>query len=160
MGALPGQLDSDFDEVENASATDENVDAYLKALGSAISNLAEQEQQRVSVQREIALLGIEAAERAEQRNFDLSLKQIESEDAQHGRRYGLGRLVVIFVGIAFLAALLLAGLVIAMAFFGSESQTETALTILSYGVAAVAGGGAVLFVVYFVNILSRWWQRM
>ena len=160
MGTSPDQHNDDSNGVENAAAGDADVEAYLQSLVSAISNIAEQEQQRVSVQREIALLGIEAAERAEQRNFDLSLKQIESEDTQHGRRYGLGRLVVIFVGISFLAVLLMAGLVVAMAFFGSESQSETALAILAYGVAAVAGGGAVLFVVYFVNVLSRWWQRM
>ena len=160
MSVLSDQPNGDPHEVENVPASDADSEGYLEALVSAISNIAEQEQQRLSVQREIALLGAEAAEKSEQRNFDLSLKQIEAEDNRHGRRYGLGRLIVIFVGIAFLAVLLLAGLVVAMAFFGNESQSETALTILGYGVAAVGGGGAVIIVVYFVNALSRWWQRM
>ena len=160
MSTLPDQPNGDPYEVENVPASDADLESYLKSLVSAISNMAEQEQQRLSVQREIALLGAETAEKSEQRNFDLSLRQIEAEDNRHSRRYGLGRLIVTFVGIAFLVALLLTVLVVAMAFFGNESQSQTALTILGYGVAAVGGGGAVIIVVYFVNALSRWWQRM
>lgn len=160
MSALPDRTNGDPERIADDPTEDARLENFANALVAAITDITEQERQRNAAEREIALRGLESAERTEQLQYELAVAQMQSAAEQHDRRYGLGRLVVIFVGTAFLAMLLLAGLVVAMAFFGSESQSETALTILAYGVAAVGGGGAVLFVVYFANVVSRWWQRM
>ena len=160
MSALPDQPNGEPDDIAGVPDEDATLEVFVSSLVSAISDITEQERQRNAAEREIALRGLESAERTEQIQYELALAQLQSADEQHGRRYGLGRLIIIIVGVVFVALLVLVGLVLAMAFFGSETQSETALTILAYGTAAVGGGGAVIFVVYFANVLSRWWQRM
>ena len=131
----------------------------LKSLVAVFSEFAEQEKQRTAIQREVALRGVEISEIGEQRQYDLSLKQIEYADIQHQRRYGLGRLLLVFAGIAVLILLALVGLVVAMAFFGSSMQSQTALTLLGYGFAAIGGGGILFLVMYACNALVRWWNQ-
>ena len=127
-------------------------------IADAISALVEQTRESNAIQREIAQRGLTLAENAEQHQYDLTVKQIEATNVQHQRRYSLGRLMVILAGISVLFLLTLAGLVVAMAFFGNPTQSQTALTMLSYGFAAVGGGAVLLTAVFGVNAVFKWWQ--
>lgn len=160
MTAPPDPPNGDPEQVEAVPPDGERIETFAESLARAIADLADQERYRTDSRREVALRGVEASEKAEQIQYELALKQIESEDERHKRRYGLGRLLIIAIGILFLVLLILVGLVIAMAFFGDDKQSATALTMLRYGFAAIGGGGIVLLVAYAINSLTRWWQRM
>ena len=136
-----------------------NGEAELfKALTSAISDIVEQERQRNDIRREVALRSLEASENATQLDHDLSIRQIEATDVQHRRRYGLGRLAIIFAGITVLLLLVLVAFVVATAIYGSPMQSQTALTLLGYGFAAIGGGGILFLIMYAVNAFIKWWQ--
>ena len=135
-------------------------DDPANSLAAVFSEMAERGRERNAIRSDVAQRSIAAVEAGEQRQFELSLKQIEYADIQHQRHYGLGRLLLLFAGIAVLILLALVGLVVAMAFFGSAMQSETALTLLGYGFAAVGGGGILFLIIYSVTSLTRWWQRM
>ena len=154
------QSNSHPERVEGVQADDAEIKAFLGSLVSAITDITEQGRQRNAAEREIALRGFESSERTEQLQYELALTQMQSADEQHSRRYRLGRLIIIIVGVVLLGLLVLVGLVVAMAFFGSERQSQTALTMLGYGSAAIAGGGVVILIVYVINSLTRWWQGM
>ena len=160
MTTPPDPTNGDPERVEAVPPDGEGIEVSAESLARAITDSADQERYRTDSRLEVALRGVEAAEKAEQIQYELALKQIESEDERHKRRYGLGRLLIVAVGILFLVLLILVGLVIAMAFFGDDKQSETALTMLRYGSAAVGGGGIVLLISYAINSLTRWWQRM
>ena len=130
----------------------------IRVLTSAISDLAEQDRQRNDIQREIALRSLEVAENAARLEHDLSIRRIEATDAQHRRRYGLGRLGIIFASIAFLLLLLPVAFVVAVAIYGNPMQSQTALTLLGYGFAAIGGGGILFLIMYVVNAFIKWWQ--
>ena len=130
----------------------------LSALNAAISDMAEQERRRSDIQRELALRSFELAENAAQLDHDLSIRQIKATDAQHRRRYELGRRGINFVGLGFLLLMALVGLIVAMAFWGNPMQSQTALTLLGYGFAAVGGGGILFLIAYAVNAYIKWWQ--
>ena len=133
---------------------------YYEPIADAILALAEQGRERNAIRREIALRGLEFSESSEQRQHDLSLKQIDATNIQHQRRYGLGRLIIIIAGVAALFLLALLGFVVAMAFFGNPMQSQTALTMLGYAFAAVGGGGILLLIALGVNSVSKWWQGL
>ena len=124
----------------------------------AISALVEQARERNAIRREMAQRGLARAENADQHQYNLAVRQIEATSNQHQRRYGPGRLMVILAGIAVLFLLALAGLVVAVAFFGDPTQSQTALTMLSYGFAAIGGGALLLTAVFGVNAVFKWWQ--
>ena len=127
-------------------------------IADAMSALVEQTRESNAIQREIAHRGLSLAESAEQHQYELSLKHIQATSEQHQRRYSLGRLMVMLAGSAVLFLLALAGLVVAMAFFGDPTQSQTALTMLSYGFAAVGGGAVSIAAVFGVNAVFKWWQ--
>lgn len=151
----PGEQDDRAEPVPDRGGDDE----LLKSLSATFSELAEQGRERTAIHREAALRSIAAVEAGEERQHNLTLKQIEYADIQHQRRYGLGRLLLVFAGIAVLILLALVGLVVAMAFFGSSMQAQTALTLLGYGFTAIGGGGILFLVMYASNALIKWWQR-
>lgn len=152
----PDDQDDRVEPVPGAGREDDPANS----LAAVLSELAGRGRERSAIQREIAQRSIAAAEAGEQRQFELSLKQFEYADIQHQRRYGLGRLLLLFAGIAVLILLALIGLVVAMAFFGSATQSQTAITMLGYGFAAIGGGGILFLIIYAVNSLTRWWQKM
>ena len=160
MSALPNQTDPDNGNHENGPSSDGELEAYFRTLAEAMTDMAGQERQRMTIQREVAMRTLEVAENAEQLQYDLSVKQIEATDNQHRRRYGLARIVVIIIGALALVSLAVMVGVVAMAFFGDEAQSQTALAMLGYAFAAVGGAG-ILFLIWFsVNSLARWWQGM
>ena len=127
-------------------------------ITDAISDLVAEERERNAIRRDIALRGLVRAENADQHQYNLAVRQIEATSNQHQRRYGPGRLTAILAGIAVLFLMALAGLVVAMAFFGDPTQSQTALTMLSYGFAALGGGALLLTAVFGVNAVFKWWQ--
>ena len=126
------------------------------ALANALSALVEVMRERSAIQHEIAQRGVALAENAEQLQYDLAVRQIEAASIRRQRRQGLVPLLVIFAGTALLFLLALAGLVVAMAFFGSPTQSQTALTLLSYGFAALGGGAVFLAAVIGVKAAFQW----
>lgn len=161
MSTPPDNLNGDVEGIEeNGPSRDGEIEVFLKSLISTLSGFTEQEKHRIAVQREVALRTLEATQEVERLQHDLSLKRIEAEDEQHKRRYGLGRIVVAIVGVVFLVLLGLTGLAVAMAFFGNETQSQTALSMLGYGFAAVGGGGIFFFIGFLINSMARWWQGM
>ena len=148
---LPGGNDDTPETVPVGNGETELV----RALTSAISG---QERQRDNDQREVALRSLEVAENAARLDHDLSIRQIEATNALHQRRHGLGRLVIIFAGIAVLLLLGLAAFVVVVAIYGSPMQSQTALTLLGYGFAAIGGGGILFLIMYAANAFSKWWQ--
>lgn len=127
-------------------------------IADAISALVEQTRESNAIQREMAQRGLTLAENAEQHQYDLTVKQIEATDAQHQRRYSLGRLMVIFAGAAVLLLLALVAFVVGTAIYGNPMQSQTALTLLGYGFAAIGGGGIMFLIMYAVNAYIKWWQ--
>ena len=127
-------------------------------IADAISALVEQTRESNAIQREMALRSLEVAENAARLDHDLSIRRIEATDAQHQRRYGLGRLGIIFAGAAVLLLLTLVAFVVAVAIYGNPMQSQTALTLLGYGFAAIGGGGILFLIMYVVNAFIKWWQ--
>lgn len=127
-------------------------------IADAISALVEQTRESNAIQREIAQRGLTLAENAEQHQYDLTIKQIEATNVQHQRRYSLGRLMVILASAAVLLLLALAAFVVAVAIYGNPMQSQTALTLLGYGFAAIGGGGILFLIMYTVNTFIKWWQ--
>ena len=159
MAAPPDQPGGNGDGTEITPAGGGEFEVFAK-MASAISELAEQERQRNANQLEIAMRGLEILEITEQREHDLSVKRLEASNVQHQRRYGLGRLIVIIAGVAIFVLLAMLGLVAAMAFWGDPEQSQTALTMLSYGFAAIGGGGILLLIALGINAVSKWWQGL
>lgn len=160
MSALPNQRDPNNGNPENGPSSDAEIEAHIRTFAQAISDIADQERRRISVQHEVAMRTLEVAENADQLQYDISLKQIESTDNQHRRRYGLGRLIVIILGVLALVFLAMIVGVVSIAFFGDEAQSQTAIVMLSYVFAAVGGGGILFLIGFLINSLARWWQGM
>ncbi len=150
MATLPDKPNGDSAERETANA--------LNSIASAMTGMLDQGRERNAIQTEIALRTLELSQNADQLQHDLSLKEIEYTNQQQARRYGLGRLIVIIAGIALLAVMSLIGLVVGMVFYGSEMQSQNALTMLGYGFAAIGGGGVLLLFVVAANVVYRWWR--
>ena len=160
MPALPNHPDQNNRDLESDPPGDSEIESHIRTLVAAMADIADQERQRVSVQREVAMRTLDVAENSEQLQYDLSIKQIESTDNQHRRRYGLARLIVIILSIAGIVFLAVIAAVVAMVFFGDEAQRQVALTMLGYGFAAIGGGGIGIVGVFSIYAVSRWWQGM
>lgn len=124
------------------------VEVFAKSLVDAITDLAEQERLRTAAQHEIALRSLEGAEKAEQLQHELSLRQVEAETERYRRRYRLVIYALILLAGVPLALLTLA---IAMAFFGDERQSQNALNLLGIAGTALGGAGVVFLVAFVIN---------
>lgn len=158
MSTPPDQPNGNNDGEDGIVPAGNGMAAPQDPIASDISALIEQMREGNTIRREMALRSLEVAGNAARLDHDLSIRRIEATDAQHRRRYGLGRLGIIFAGAAVLLLLTLVAFVVAVAIYGNPMQSQTALTLLGYGFAAIGGGGILFLMMYAVNAFIKWWQ--
>ena len=151
MGIMPDQPEREGHEQDFVLQDDES----LPSLPAPLARMLDLEQERIAAQREqneIALRGLEVLENSDRRQHELNVKQLETTDGQNQRLHQLARLVLTVFGGGFLVVLFF---LLYMAFFGSSTQSVTALRVLSDGAKVLGGllGGASIF--YIVSNLAR-----
>ena len=132
--------------------TDPNGETSIAAWAATIADL---EQQRIAIQREeqaIILRGLEFADSVDRRQNETTVKGIEAETERDRRRYRLAIYALILLAGVPLALLTL---VIVMALFGGERQSQIALDVLRVVGIALGGGGFIFGVAYATNRLIR-----
>ena len=145
------QSNNDGDEVAIIpSGTDMEA---LIASGLAI--IADLERERIAVQREqqtVVLRGLEISDNADRRQNETVVRGIEAENEQDKRRH-IQVVIAICLGVGVPMALLT--LVLVMAIFGSERQSQIALDILRVAGIALGGGGFIFAVGFAISRLIR-----
>ena len=112
-----------------------------------LRNIVELEGRRVGVQEgrnKIAIRALELGESADQRQYNYHMERLAAEERQKEKSRGLARLVILIGGGSVLT---LAALVTGMAFFGDETQSDIALTMVKE-VAKALGGAGFIFLVF------------
>ena len=145
-------IDTPHDPPSDDLNNDGEVEVFAESLVTAITDLAEQERLRTAAQREIALRSLEVAEKAEQLQHELSLRQVEAENERDKRRH-LRVVIAICLGAGAPVGLL--ALVLITALFGSERQSQIALDVLRVLGIALGGGGFIFGVAYAINRLIK-----
>ena len=146
-------IDTPHDPPSDDTGNGGEGEVFAKSLVAAITDFAEQERLRSAAQREVALRSFEVAEKAEQLQHELSLRQVEAENERDRRRHRLAVYVIILLAGVPLALLTL---VVVMAFFGNERQSQIALNLLGIVGTALGGAGVVFLVAFAINrLVSR-----
>lgn len=124
--------------------TDDGAD---NALSGRIERLFDIEQRRIESQNrrwDVLSQVIEATNTSDQRQHELGLKQLESNERLEKARLALASKVA--VGVGGLVAAILA-VILCMVFFGSNAQADTAKQLIT-GIFTALGGGGLIFVVW------------
>lgn len=146
---LPAERDDETreDEVQPLAEPQQ----VLKTL----RHIIELEERRVGVQEDrnrIAKRALEVSASADQRQYNYHMESFAAEERQKEKSRSLVRLVIMIGGGSVLG---LAALVIGMAFFGDESQSRIALTMVKEVAKALGGAGFVFLVAAAIRRLMQ-----
>ena len=156
----PGQSDPSEGDA-GQEQTDEAISGEVVSADDAatalqlIKQIADLEGRRVGVQEgrnQVALRALEINEKSDQRQFEFHKERLASEERDSKRSHALARSVIFYGGGA--AALVLA-LILGMAFFGNEAQSQLAMAMIEEGVEVMGGAGFIFLVAYGLRKLLR-----
>ena len=120
-----------------------------------VKQFADMEGRRIGVQEgknRVAMRALDVHEKANQRQHEFHTERLASEERGRNKSYALARVVVVYGGGALLA---ISVLILILLFFGSEVQSELAMTLLKEGFQALGGAGVVLLVAMGIRWLLR-----
>ena len=81
---------------------------------------------------------LEVNENSDRRQFEFHRERIASAERGRDKSHSLARIVVIYGGLALIA---LVAFVLYLAFYGTEQQTQVAITMIIEGAQALGGAG-------------------
>lgn len=136
-------------ETARDTANGRQADLFPSALFQQALNVERQRIDSANRRTEVALQAVKASDESDRRQFEFQMEKLHTDDRASLRRDGLAKAVVIGVGI-FGAAVV--ALFLIMAFFGSPTQGQIALDILSK---LAIGGGGYGIIAGLVNLVRR-----